>query len=495
MSQSVGDLGLQYHFTGNRESGGIYGLIDTYSNSTDEEKKLLSNECKIRLECCRCGNFFLSHSELLKHKQNYCRPLYSTIASSHSVVAVPAFAEKTHTGKQFLKRDIIQFKSHGNHFNLKKMFGTITTLQSAIIKVLPRSKKLRNADHGKKERTSPSQQDRGEIRISGTKTDSQSPKRAKIILKRTDVVNVVNKHRKHCTLSQSNLEIMESIPYALVTVDTMPPDRFPVLIPQDNSGCYREMNLRNRGSDSSKNGIARKVGSEETVEIRGRSLSPLSDDFLETEESSDGSEEIGYDSAPVLEPIANMETENIELTVKDRMDYIIAVVCSDVKKAQVNNKYELNIQLNPEKLDPSVSKKKKSPSIWLRTARKRMVENVTMGQLAGPSKAESYKCRPSRQRRKPNWIDENYWLILFETSYLLMKFRNKRARRDDDDIDLECAQPKRQSRPSSRSGKSRSSRTESKYARSADSQRLTPVEPCSTILGIQSEASSEETSN
>lgn len=49
--------------------------------------------------------------------------------------------------------------------------------------------------------------------------------------------------------------------------------------------------------------------------MRGRSLSPLSDDFLETEESSDGSEEIGYDSAPVLELMASMEAENIELVI------------------------------------------------------------------------------------------------------------------------------------------------------------------------------------
>lgn len=56
---------------------------------------------------------------------------------------------------------------------------------------------------------------------------------------------------------------MESIPHALVTVDTIPPDRVPVLIPQDNSSRYREMNLRNRKGDSSKNGVARKVGSEE----------------------------------------------------------------------------------------------------------------------------------------------------------------------------------------------------------------------------------------
>ncbi|EJW70046.1 hypothetical protein WUBG_19047, partial [Wuchereria bancrofti] len=56
---------------------------------------------------------------------------------------------------------------------------------------------------------------------------------------------------------------MESIPHALVTVDTVPPDRVAVVIPQDNSSRYREMNLRNRKGDSSKNGVARKVGTEE----------------------------------------------------------------------------------------------------------------------------------------------------------------------------------------------------------------------------------------
>lgn len=47
-----------------------------------------------------------------------------------------------------------------------------------------------------------------------------------------------------------------------------------------------------------------------TAQIR-RSFCPLSDDFLETVESSDGSEE--YDSAPVLELMANIETESTEL--------------------------------------------------------------------------------------------------------------------------------------------------------------------------------------
>lgn len=76
------------------------------------------------------------------------------------------------------------------------------------------------------------------------------------------------------------------------------------------------------------------------------------------------------------------------------------------------------------------------------------------------------------------------------------KFRNKRTRRDDDDVDLEYAQPKGQSRPPSRSGQSRPpSRTEFKCTKNADSQRSTPVDLCSNIPGIQSEASSEETSH
>ncbi|VDK84028.1 unnamed protein product, partial [Onchocerca ochengi] len=240
-----------------------------------------------------------------------------------------------------------------------------------------------------------------------------------------------------------------------------------------------------------------------------------------------------------------------------------ALVCGDVEKAPIleDSKYELNTQVllneissRPQvrskgrprliqgktgqlgKENPLVSKKKKhGPPIWLRTARRRMVENVTIDQIAGSSKIaqesddegrqetevpkkrgrgrkpkpkaehiskndiekdelsgnsdeaeDGRKQRPSRQRRKPNWIDENY----------VTGFKNKRARRDDDDMDPECVQGKAQSRPSSRTGQSRPpSRTGSKCAKSGDSQRSTPIEPSSVIAGMQSEASSEETSN
>ncbi|CAG9531460.1 unnamed protein product, partial [Cercopithifilaria johnstoni] len=242
MAQSVGDLNFRCHLNANRESDSVISLINIYNNSTDEEKKLLSKECKIHFECCCCGNFFLNHLDLLTHKRIYCHPIYSTAALSYSAVT-PDFTEKAHTEPE-------------------------------------------NDDHAKKERALSQQQNKGETGTSfDTKTDSQSPKRAKIILKRTNVIDVVNKHTKHCTLPQQNSEhklelhtsprisrdmttttfvegqqIMESIPHALV--DTIPPDR--VFIPQDSSSRYREMSLDcNLKDDSSKNGIARKIESEE----------------------------------------------------------------------------------------------------------------------------------------------------------------------------------------------------------------------------------------
>lgn len=49
-------------------------------------------------------------------------------------------------------------------------------------------------------------------------------------------------------------QIIESIPHALATVDTISPDRVPVLISQDNSSRCK--------GDGAKNGVARKIGSE-----------------------------------------------------------------------------------------------------------------------------------------------------------------------------------------------------------------------------------------
>lgn len=66
MSQSIGDLSLRCHFIKNKRSDGVNRLIDVYNNSTDEEKKLLSNECKIHFECWSVHSVFI-----LRRFQNF----------------------------------------------------------------------------------------------------------------------------------------------------------------------------------------------------------------------------------------------------------------------------------------------------------------------------------------------------------------------------------------------------------------------------------------
>ncbi|EJD73661.1 zinc finger protein [Loa loa] len=527
MSRIADNLGLQPPFiqTGGLDS--LDALINIYNNSSDDVKNLLTRECTILLQCCYCCNFFRYPFDYLTHKRVYCRASCSTTASAFSAMAVD-FAEKA--------------------------LGEI-----------------RNGNQNKKEAASPQQKNRGEVGTSsGTKTSSQPPKRAKVILKRTNLINLVNKRMKHYAVSLPNSkhklelhtpsrvsrdvaattfvegqQVMESIPHALVTTDIIRPGQVPILIPQDDSSRCREMNLLDHKDDSSKNGVARKLGTEElkilermgkyqtlmvdlslltcshsdckekqpfsslftfayhltvkhnhratsnkripcylcdfesetyttliehlknaheqyyqeyvtarstseelkrgrkgkqskAILMGERNLNPLSVDSLGKEESFDGSEGIGYDSVPVLEPMTNMEAENIELAVKDSVDYIIAVICGEVEKAPVleDSKYELNTQflrnepssrpqLRPEKrtylnhektgqltkLGTSVSKKKKHGPIRLRIARKRIVGNMPTGRVAGPSrishgsdeegKHETELPKKSGQERKP----------------------------------------------------------------------------------------------
>ncbi|VDM40594.1 unnamed protein product [Toxocara canis] len=53
------------------------------------------------------------------------------------------------------------------------------------------------------------------------------------------------------------------MPRAIATKESLPPERVPLVIPQDNSYRYREMNLRYRKSDSGRQDVAREVESEE----------------------------------------------------------------------------------------------------------------------------------------------------------------------------------------------------------------------------------------
>lgn len=66
-----------------------------------------------------------------------------------------------------------------------------------------------------------------------------------------------------------------------MTKEPIPSDRVPVVIPQDNSSRYREMNLRNRRGDSSKNGVARTVGPVEVC-VRSLNIKKVDECFLKT---------------------------------------------------------------------------------------------------------------------------------------------------------------------------------------------------------------------
>ncbi|VDN88769.1 unnamed protein product [Brugia pahangi] len=163
MSRSVDDLGLQQPSIPTGGSDGVDGLIDIYNNSTVEVRNLLANECNVLFECRCCGNIFRSSLNYLTHKRVYCRTLRSTVASAFSAVALD-FAEKALA-------------------------------------------ELRDGDQSRKEGASPQHQNKGEAGTSSsTKTDSQPPKRAKGILKRTNLINVVNKRIKHYALSLPNSE-------------------------------------------------------------------------------------------------------------------------------------------------------------------------------------------------------------------------------------------------------------------------------------------------
>ncbi|VDN08059.1 unnamed protein product [Thelazia callipaeda] len=498
MSRNVDDLGVLQSPILIGGSMGLDGLVELYSNSTVEVRNLLANECLILFECRSCTNIFRSPVNYLTHKRAYCRNLHASALSAFRAITLE-YARRILEGKIVItEAQIEKSKNEGAQQPNKGEAGT----------------------------------------SSDTKTDAQPTKRTKGILKRTNLVNVVNKRSKHYAMSLPNSEhklelhtlprisrdvatttfvegqqILESIPLALISTDSIPSDRVPVIIPQDNSSRYREMNLRNRKGDSSKNGIARKVGSEEIVK---ESLDCLVTTVCDDIENSLVSEII-TESKPQLEQDDN----------------------ASKSQARPKRRRQSKEKEQPSKGMPVVLKKK---NLSLLTSRKRTLPNEVISQEAGsdkdaqesdgeekretvlpkkrgrgrkpkskvdhPVKNDSEKDdfsgnsdeaeeggrkqRPSRQRRKPNWIDENYvtgFKVIVIFVYYLMFVRNKRARRDDDDVDYDFTQNKGQSRPSSRAG--------SKCAKSIDSnsQRSTPVESSGVIPGVPSDVSSEETSS
>uniref|UniRef100_A0A914S4Q9 Uncharacterized protein n=1 Tax=Parascaris equorum TaxID=6256 RepID=A0A914S4Q9_PAREQ len=64
------------------------------------------------------------------------------------------------------------------------------------------------------------------------------------------------------------------MPHAIATKESLPQERVPLVIPQDYSYRYREMNLRYRRNDPTKHDVIREVGSNELGFLRKQRHSP-----------------------------------------------------------------------------------------------------------------------------------------------------------------------------------------------------------------------------
>ncbi|VDK53405.1 unnamed protein product [Anisakis simplex] len=64
------------------------------------------------------------------------------------------------------------------------------------------------------------------------------------------------------TTFEDGEQVIETMPRAIATKESLPPERVPLVIPQDYSYRYREMNLRYRKTDSARQDVARELNVE-----------------------------------------------------------------------------------------------------------------------------------------------------------------------------------------------------------------------------------------
>lgn len=210
---------------------GIEGVLGFWESSTVEVKNLLKKECDIIYECRYCRNLFRSLINFVSHKRTYCRGFHEAISSSKAAAALD-FAQRALN--------------------------------------LPNNTSNGSSNNG------------GDAR-----KQDQPPKKVKGLLKRTNIVGAVNKRLEHYALAlpgsdktldlhtlprisraiptttfEDGQQVIETMPQSLATKESLPSGRVALVIPQDYSSRYREMNLRRRG-DNSKSDAAREVGPEE----------------------------------------------------------------------------------------------------------------------------------------------------------------------------------------------------------------------------------------
>ncbi|MFH4973644.1 hypothetical protein AB6A40_000353 [Gnathostoma spinigerum] len=207
-------------------SDGIEGVIKYLSDGTVEIRNLVQNECDIIFECRFCRNMFRSVINFVSHKRAFCRTLHQSMTDASAI-------------------------------------GALNEIEQLL-----KDENRKSSDH--------------------------NTKKAKGLLKRTNIAGTLNKRLEHYALSlpdsenvlelhtlprisrpiptttfENGEQVIESMPQSLITKDILPPTRVPLVIPQDYSTRYREMNLRHRKGNTTKNGVCREVGPLE-IEVMER---------------------------------------------------------------------------------------------------------------------------------------------------------------------------------------------------------------------------------
>ncbi|CAI4226006.1 unnamed protein product [Auanema sp. JU1783] len=213
----VEDLAL---LSQNKPTGleGVESLLRFSKDATPEVINILKNECDIILECRYCKNLFRSVPNFLTHKRTYCRGLHqAAVAHAQNLrKALEDEADKIEK-EQSKKND----KSTGN---LKR-----TNIIGALNK--------RACDV--------------EVKVPGV--DSQL------------ILHTLPRISKEVpiTIFENGVQKVVEMPLNMPQKEIIPEDKIVVVMPQDHSSKYREMQLRNRRDPQSKQETTREFSSAE----------------------------------------------------------------------------------------------------------------------------------------------------------------------------------------------------------------------------------------
>uniref|UniRef100_A0A158R5L9 C2H2-type domain-containing protein n=1 Tax=Syphacia muris TaxID=451379 RepID=A0A158R5L9_9BILA len=193
---------------------GAEAVIKYWEGASPEVRSLISNECSVIFECRECRNLFRSIVNFISHKRVICRSLLEVPGPSS--LDVQQIAEKTAS-----EMDLATTSSN---------FGSVEP--------------------------------------------TEAPVKKKAFLRRTNIVSVISKRAEHyskklsaskdtvflnklpsvwrsipTTTFKSGQQIFVTAPQNMAQKEPLISDKVTLVVPQDHSIKYREMNLRRREND------------------------------------------------------------------------------------------------------------------------------------------------------------------------------------------------------------------------------------------------------